>query len=100
VRPFFAANLEPFADLNSTILTAGGICCTDHLSFIDEGLPGFQPIHSYDDYDVRTHHTNVDSYERINKEDLEQASVVMASLLYHAAMRDKKIPRNPEIGAH
>jgi len=100
VRPFFAANLEPFADLNSTILTAGGICCTDHLSFIDEGLPGFQPIHSYDDYDVRTHHTNVDSYERINKEDLEQASVVMASLLYHAAMRDKKIPRNAEIGAH
>ena len=99
VRPFFAANLEPFADLDSTILAVGGICCTDHLSFIDEGLPGFQPIHSYDDYDVRTHHTNVDSYERINKQDLEQASVVMASLLYHAAMRDEKIPRDPVIGA-
>jgi hypothetical protein len=56
-------------------------------------LPGFQPIHSYDDYDVRTHHTNVDSYERIREQDLKQASVVMASLLYHAAMRDEMIPR-------
>ncbi len=98
VQSFFAANLEPFADLDSTILNMGGICCTDHLSFIGEDLPGFQPIHSYDDYDVRTHHTNVDSYERINEQDLEQASVVMASLLYHAAMRDEKIPRAAAIG--
>ena len=98
VQAFFAANLEPFADLDSTILNMGGICCTDHLSFIGEGLPGFQPIHSYDDYDVRTHHTNVDSYERISERDLQQAAVVMASLLYHAAMRDEKIPRAPAIG--
>lgn len=97
-RPFFVANLEPFADLDSTILNMGGICCTDHLSFIGEGIPGFQPIHSYEDYDVRTHHTNVDSYERISEQDLKQASVVMASLLYHAAMRDEKIPRAPAIG--
>jgi len=98
VRPFFEANLAPFADLDSTILTMGGICCTDHLSFIDAGLPGFQPIHSYDDYDTRTHHTNVDTYERIREQDLQQAAVVMASLLYHAAMRDEKIPRAPAVG--
>ena len=98
VQSFFAANLQPFDDLDSTILNMGGICCTDHLSFIREGLPGFQPIHSYDDYDVRTHHPNVDSYGRINEQDLEQASVVMASLLYHAAMRDEKMPRAPAIG--
>lgn len=96
-RPFFAANLAPFADLDSTILTMGGICCTDHLSFIAEGIPGFQPIHSYEDYDVRTHHTNVDSYERINEQDLKQASVVMASLLYHAANRDERIARAPAV---
>ena len=99
VIPFFAANLAPFQDLRETTLTMGGICCTDHLSFIAEGLPGFQPIHSFDDYDVRTHHTNVDSYERIREEDLMQASVVMASLLYHAAMRDEKIPRAPAVGS-
>jgi hypothetical protein len=98
IRPFFAANLEPFADLDTTILNMGGICCTDHLSFIAEGLPGFQPIHSYDDYDVRTHHTNVDTYERIREQDLKQASVVMASLLYHAAMRDERFPRAPAVG--
>jgi hypothetical protein len=96
--PFFETNLAPFADLDTTILNMGGICCTDHLSFINEGLPGFQPIHSYDDYDVRTHHTNVDSYERIREQDLKQASVVMASLLYHAAMRDEMFPRAAPIG--
>ncbi len=96
-RPFFEANLAPFADLDSTILNMGGICCTDHLSFIAEGIPGFQPIHSYDDYDVRTHHTNVDTYERIREQDLKQASVVMASLLYHAANRAEKIPRAPAV---
>ncbi len=99
VIPFFEANLAPFQDLRETTLTMAGICCTDHLSFIAEGLPGFQPIHSYDDYDVRTHHTNVDAYERIREEDLMQASVVMASLLYHAAMRDEKIPRAPAVGS-
>jgi hypothetical protein len=97
-RPFFEANLQPFADLDASILTMSGICCTDHLSFIDEGLPGFQPVHSYEDYDTRTHHTNVDAYERIREEDLQQASVVMASLLYHAAMRDEKIPRAGAVG--
>jgi len=96
-RPFFEANLEPFADLGPTILTMGGICCTDHLSFIDQGLPGFQPVHSYEDYDVRTHHTNVDAYEHIRPQDLRQASVVMASLLYHAAMREGRFPRAPAV---
>jgi hypothetical protein len=55
-------------------------------------------VHSYEDYDTRTHHTNVDAYERIREEDLQQASVVMASLLYHAAMRGEKIPRAGAVG--
>ena len=56
-------------------------------------MPGFEAIHDYVDYDVRIHHTNMDTYERIREEDLKQASVVMASLLYHCAMRDDKMPR-------
>jgi Zn-dependent M28 family amino/carboxypeptidase len=91
--PIMQAWSEPFRDLGATTLTMRGIGSTDHLNFIRAGLPGFQAIHSYVDYDVRTHHTNMDTYERIEEGDLEQASVVMASILYHAAMRDEKMPR-------
>jgi hypothetical protein len=71
---------------------------TDHLSFIRAGLPGFQAIHEYTDYDVRTHHTNMDTFERVQEEDLKQAAVVMASVLYHSAMRDGSFPRAPVVG--
>ena len=52
---------------------------TDHLSFTAAGLPGFNPVQDYVDYDVRTHHTNVDTYERVREADLKQAAIVMAS---------------------
>ena len=58
-------------------------------------MPGFQAIHDYTGYDVRTHHTNVDTFERVQEEDLQQAAVVMASILYHSAMREGRMPRAP-----
>ncbi len=85
--------LKPFHDIGAKIATLQGIGSTDHLSFIAAGLPGFQAIHDYTNYDVRTHHTNMDTFERVDLDALKQASVVMASILYHAAMRDEKIPR-------
>ena len=72
--------------------TTGG---TDHESFDGVGLPGFQFIQDELDYETRTHHTNMDLYERLVKEDLEQAAVVMASFAYNAAMRDAMLPRKP-----
>ena len=97
-RDIMETYLEPFNDLGATIATLQGVGSTDHLSFIRAGLPGFQAIHDYTDYDVRTHHTNVDTFERVDGEDLKQAAIVMASILYHAAMREGKIPRAPAIG--
>ena len=87
--------LEPFNDLGANISTMARIGATDHLSFIRAGLPGFQAIHDYTGYDVRTHHTNVDTFERVQEDDLKQAAVVMASILYHSAMRDGRMPRAP-----
>jgi Zn-dependent M28 family amino/carboxypeptidase len=66
---------------------------TDHLSFIAAGVPGFNPIQDYVNYDVRTHHTNMDTVERLNQDDIKQAAIVMASFAYHAAMSDRRIPR-------
>lgn len=96
--PIMQAYSAPFADLGADTLTMRGIGSTDHLNFIAQGLPGFQAIHDYVDYDVRTHHTNMDTYDRIEEDDLKQAAVVIASILYHAAMRDEKMPRAPRVG--
>jgi Zn-dependent M28 family amino/carboxypeptidase len=93
MQPIMQEWLAPFRDLGATVATLTNIGSTDHLSFHDIGLPGFQAVHDYTAYDVRTHHTNMDTVERLDAEDLKQASVVMASVLYHAAMRDAMVPR-------
>src|SRR6266850_2160216 len=95
MKPIMEAWLKPLNDLGATISTLGKIGATDHLSFIRGGLPGFQAVQDYNNYDVRTHHTNMDTYERVSADALKQASVVMATVLYDAAMRDAKIPRSP-----
>jgi Zn-dependent M28 family amino/carboxypeptidase len=73
-----------------TISNTGG---TDHQSFDAVGLPGFQFIQDPIEYDTRTHHTNMDSYDHLIAEDLQQISVIVASFVYDAAMRDEKLPR-------
>ena len=95
MKPIMEAWLKPLNDLGATISTLGKIGATDHLSFIRVGLPGFQAVQDYTNYDVRTHHTNMDTYERVSADALKQASVVVATVLYDAAMRDAKIPRSP-----
>lgn len=93
--PIFRAWLEPFQDLGAATVTLNRTGGTDHESFDQVGLPGFQFIQDQLDYETRTHHTNMDLYERLVKEDLMQASVVMASFVYDAAMRDAMFPRKP-----
>ena len=91
--PIMDAWLEPFKDLGAHRNIAESIGSTDHLSFTAIGLPAFNPIQDYVNYDVRTHHTNMDTFERVQERDLQQAAVVFASFAWHAAMRDQKMPR-------
>ncbi len=95
VRPIFEAYLKPFHDLGATTVSIRKTGGTDHLSFNAIGLPGFQFIQDPIDYFTRTHHTNMDVYDHAQKSDLMQASVIMASFVYHTAMRDEKLPRKP-----
>jgi len=73
--------------------TIGRIGNTDHLSFKEVGIPGFTPIQDYTNYDVRLHHTNVDSAEYVRIDDLKQNAIVLASFAFHAAQRAERIPR-------
>jgi hypothetical protein len=93
--PIFEAWLKPFADLGATTITNRNTGGTDHQSFDGVGLPGFQFIQDEADYSTRTHHTNMDVYDRLQKEDLMQASIIMASFVYDAAMREGRFPRKP-----
>jgi carboxypeptidase Q len=95
VRPIFREWLAPFRDLGATTLTASNTGGTDHLSFDAIGLPGFQFIQDEVEYDTRTHHSNMDVFDRIQAEDMKQAATIMAAFLYNAAMRDERLPRKP-----
>jgi hypothetical protein len=95
VKPIFAAWLAPFNDLGATTVTLRNTGSTDHIAFDAVGLPGFQFIQDGLDYFARTHHSNADTYDRLVPDDLKQASVVVASFVYDAAMRDQKLPRKP-----
>ncbi len=95
VRPIFRAWLAPFADMGATTITASNTGGTDHQSFDGVGLPGFQFIQDPLEYDTRTHHSSMDVYERIQEEDAKQASIIMATFVYQAAIRDERLPRKP-----
>ena len=44
---------------------------------------------------TRTAHTNMDLYDHVLEDDLKQSTVIAASFIYNAAMRDEKLPRKP-----
>lgn len=92
-KSVFDAWLAPFTDIGARRNVMEKIGNTDHLSFTALGLPGFNTIQDYAEYDTRVHHTNMDFYERVDPEALKQASVVLASFAYAAAMRDGQFPR-------
>ena len=101
MRPIFSAWLAPFKEMGAETLTSTGIYATDHNSFDEVGLPGFQFIRDFMENNPRTAHTNMDVFEHVLQDDLKQSAVIAASFVYQAAMRDKQLPRkrNPTDGA-
>ena len=95
VDPIFARWMAPLKDLGVTTITNRNTGGTDHLSFDAVGIPGFQFIQDPMDYDTRTHHSDMDTYEHLQSTDLKQIAVVEAIFVYNAAMRDQMMPRKP-----
>jgi Zn-dependent M28 family amino/carboxypeptidase len=93
LRPIFRKWLEPFRDMGASTVTPLPTSSTDHVSFNDIGLPGFQFIQDDIDYFTRTWHTTADNLDLALPGDLKQASVIMAAFVYNAAMRDERLPR-------
>ena len=95
MRPVFEAWLAPFKDLGATTITIKNTGGTDHLSYDAVGLPGFQFIQDPVEYTTRTHHSNMDVFDRLQAGDLMQASAIMASMVYNTATRPEMLPRKP-----
>jgi hypothetical protein len=93
VRPIFEQWLTPFKDLGASTTTLGNTGGTDHLSFDAVTIPGFQFIQDPMDYGTRTHHSNMDVYERVQPHDMMQNAVIVASFVYDAANRAQQLPR-------
>jgi len=93
--PIFQQILAPLQDLGVVVVRHGNTGGTDHLSFVTQGVPGFNFIQDPIEYGSRTHHSNVDTYERLVIDDLKQAATVVAWTVYEIANRAEPMPRPP-----
>ena len=91
--PIFEQILFPFRDLGVVTVRHGNTGGTDHVSFDQKGVPGFNFIQDQIEYWSKTHHSNVDTYDALLLDDMKQAAVVVASTVYHLAIRDEMFPR-------
>lgn len=99
VRNIFRSWLKPFEKLGASTLTLRNTGSTDHVPFDAIGLPGFQFIQDPIEYSTRTHHTNMDVYDKVLEEDLKHNAVITASFAWMAANRQSLLPRkyaNPQ----
>jgi carboxypeptidase Q len=94
-RPIFEKWMEPFRSMGMTTISVRRTGSTDHVSFEEVGLPGFAFIQDPVEYETRTHHTNMDVYERIQEADMKQMAVIVASFVYMTANADQLLPRKP-----
>jgi carboxypeptidase Q len=95
IGPIFKQWIAPLADLGVKTISYQNTGGTDHLSYDAYGLPGFQFIQDPMDYETRTHHSDMDTYDRLHALDLEQAAVVEAIFLYNTSERETMMPRKP-----
>jgi hypothetical protein len=95
VAPIFSNWMEPLKNLGMTAVTIRNTGGTDHQSFDAIGLPGFQFIQDPIEYDSRTHHSNMDVYERVQASDMMHNAVIVATFAYNTANREDRLPRKP-----
>ncbi len=95
MRPVFDAWFKPLQDLGAGTISIRNTGGTDHQSFDAVGLPGFQFVQDELEYNSRTHHSNMDVYDRVQRADMAQMAAIVASFVYDAATRDQMLPRKP-----
>jgi Zn-dependent M28 family amino/carboxypeptidase len=95
ITPIFSQWIEPLKGFGVSTLSPRIVSGSDYVAFDEVGVPAFQFIQDRLEYNSRTHHSNMDVYDRVQRGDVIQASVVLASFAYNTAMRAEKLPRKP-----
>jgi carboxypeptidase Q len=93
VRPIFEQWIAPLRDLGVATLGPRSVVSTDHVAFDEVGVPAFQFMVDRLEYNARAHHSNMDTFDRVQRADMVQQATVIAAIAYDAAMRDEKLPR-------
>ena len=96
VKPIFEAWVRPLKDLGVEILGPRSVASTDHTRFDAVGVPAFQFVQERYEYNSRTHHSNMDVYDRVQVDDMKQIATVAAVFAWHAANRDALLPRKTQ----
>jgi carboxypeptidase Q len=91
----FAQWGEAVKDLGWRNVSPRSVGATDHASFHNAGLPGFQFIQERLEYNSRTHHSNMDSFDHVQKDDVIQQGAVAAVFAWYAANTPERLPRTP-----
>lgn len=95
--PIFTEWMKPFNSMGTGAVTIRNTGGTDHLAFDGAGLPGWQFIQDEVEYGSRTHHSNMDVFDRLVADDMKHNATVVAAFVYLAANRDDKLPRKPRV---
>jgi hypothetical protein len=94
--PLFERWIAPLRDLGVTVLGPRSVSSTDHVAFDEVGLPGFQVMVDRLDYNAITHHSNMDYFDRVQRDDMVQQATVLAVLAFEAASDPQRMPRKPK----
>ena len=84
---------KPLKDIGWKNVSPRSVAQTDHGSFEDAGIPGFQFIQERLEYNSRTHHSNMDTFDRVQKDDVIQQGAVAAVFAWSAANTTERLPR-------
>ena len=70
---------------------------SDHMSFVCHGAPGFRLQSHYPEYRQYTWHTERDTFDKINFDDLANNATLTAMLVYLASEDPEKLPRDQRV---
>ena len=97
IRPIFERYLEPFHEIGAETVSVENGCCTDHVPFDALNIPAFEWIQDPLQYHYTQIHTNMDVVDYNSEDTLKRNAAIIATFVYHAAMRDEMMPRKKAV---
>jgi len=93
LRKIFEDYLSPFHGVGAKTVSVENACCTDHVPFDALNIPAFEWIQDPMHYFTHQIHTNLDVLDLVTESSLNHNAAIIATFVYHTAMRDKLLPR-------